>query len=95
MQYIPLNTEPWMNQRTIKYKSTMNAIMYRQLITELINEWFNQLQFINIYLHIIHYIYLYIININKQETMKITTTRTTRFLRGNPMTGKKTMEASH
>ena len=59
-----------MNQWTIKYKSTMNAIMYRQLITELINEWFNQLQFINIYLHIIHYIYLYIINIYTQGTIK-------------------------
>ena len=47
------------------------------------------------YLHIIHYIYLYIINIYKRETMKITTTRTTGFLRGNPVTGKKTTEAFH
>ena len=68
--------------------------MYRQLIT--VWSMNDLITIIYIYyLHIIHYIYLNIINVNKQETMKITTTRTTGILRGNPVTGKKTMEAFH
>ena len=51
----------------------------------------------NNYLHLLftHYtLYLsYIIKIYKQEAMKITTTWTQGFLRGNPATGEKTMEA--
>ena len=44
----------------------MNAIMNRQLITKLINEWFNQQQLLTF---VIYTLYI-IINIYKQGTMK-------------------------
>ena len=53
-------------------------------------------QLLTFILHIHHtftFIF-YIINIYKQQTMKITNHMNTSFLRGNPVTGEKTTEAS-
>ena len=75
----------------------MNQVIYainRSFINEIV---------INIYISYTSYIYIYllyifthyIINIYKQQTMKIINHMNTRVLRGNPVTGEKTTEAFH
>ena len=65
----------------------MNQVIYA------INHSFINETVINIYLS---YIFThYIINIYKQQTMKIINHMNTRVLRGNPVIGKKTTEAFH
>ena len=75
----------------------MNQVIYA------INHSFINETIINIYLSYTSYIYIYllyifthyIINIYKQQTMKIINHMNTRVLHGNPVAGKKTMESFH
>ena len=70
----------------------MNAIMNRQLITKIINEWFNQQQLLTF---VIYTLYI-IINIYKQGTMKKSPPQEQQdFLHGNVVTGNKTTKAFH
>ena len=75
----------------------MNQVIYA------INHSFINETVINIYLSYTSCIYIYllyifthyIINIYKQQIMKIINHKNTRVLRGNPVTGKKTTKAFH
>ena len=70
--------------------SLLNQMRYVPLITNLINETVININYIHYHLHIIMYL-LYIINKNESN---IKPHGHQDFLRGNPVTGEKTTEAS-
>jgi hypothetical protein len=78
MRYVPIIT------------SLLNQMRYVPLITNLINETVINIYYIHYHLHIIIYL-LHIINKMNQTSNHMDTKI---FLRGNPVTGEKTTEAS-